>query len=309
MTQPDLASGKWKFRFQSLKLDLKDRGDSMRVIQLFFARTIFVVILICLSIQSAWPENKKLIMGWESWPPFCYKDNKDNLVGLDIELITHILNEAGYSLEYEEIPWARSLKWLKDGEIHIAASASKSMEREAFAYFSEPYQKEAYLMFVRKGEASKYSLKSLKDIKGSSFRFGIMRESLYGDEFERLMKDPAFASHVEEVTTDEQNHRKLFANRFEGFIQEYSRMATDGREKGVFDKVEPLFVIEENQLHVMFSKQSTNPDIVNAFNSGLKKIMRDGTYIKIFRKYNLDKYNMINIGDKKNEEKPNDDGR
>jgi polar amino acid transport system substrate-binding protein len=164
--------------------------------------------------------------------------------------VTHILSNAGYAVDYREVPWARSLIWIEEGKIHIGASAMKTPKREAYAYFSAPYQKETYVLFVRKGESSKYRLKSLEDIIGSSFRLGVMRDSLYGSEFERLMKDPNFSEHFEEVTTDEQNHRKLLSKRFDGFIQEYSRMATDGRKSVIFEQVEPLLVIEENQLHV-----------------------------------------------------------
>ncbi len=243
--------------------------------------------------QGAAAEKMKLIMGWQSWAPFTYQDNNNILTGLDIEIIRHIFSSAGYTVEYKKVPWARSLKWIEDGKIHIGASAMKTPEREAYAYFSAPYYKETYVLFVRKGESSKYPLKNLLDIIGSSFRLGVMRNSLYGDEFDRLMKNPEFSRHVEAVTTDEQNHKKLLAKRFDGFIQEYSRMSTDGRISGIFEKVEPLLVIEENYLHVMFSKQATTPEIVHLFNAGLEKIQGDGTYQKIFKKYNLDEFNMV----------------
>jgi polar amino acid transport system substrate-binding protein len=279
----------------------KRRKYIMKKFQLIFnVVAVFAIIIpLCFPVRSSGAEKMKLVMGWESWAPFTYKDTDNQLTGLDIEIIATILNDAGYLLEYREAPWARQLKWLEDGETHIGTSAMKTPEREAFAYFSEPYQKETYIMFVRKGESSKYRLKNLQDIIGSSFRFGVMRDSLYGAEFDRLMKDPKFSEHVEEVPTDEQNHMKLLAKRFDGFLQEYSRMATDGRKIGIFEKVEPLFVVEENQLHVMFSKKSTTPEIVNAFNTGLKKIREDGTYQKIFQKYGLDQFNMIAIEEKK----------
>jgi ABC-type amino acid transport substrate-binding protein len=258
-----------------------------------FFLLIAMITLLGFTGQGAASEKMKLIMGWQSWAPFTYQDSNNILTGLDIEIIRHIFSSAGYTVEYKKVPWARSLKWIEEGKIHIGASAMRTPERESYAYFSAPYYKETYMLFVRKGESSKYPLKSLPDIIGSSFRLGVMRNSLYGDEFDRLMKNPEFSRHVEAVTTDEQNHRKLLAKRFDGFIQEYSRMSTDGRISGIFEKVEPLLVIEENYLHVMFSKQSTTPEIVHLFNAGLEKIQGDGTYQKIFKKYNLDKFNMV----------------
>jgi polar amino acid transport system substrate-binding protein len=267
----------------------------MKKVQMVLNMIVAFAMITLLGIpeQCAAAEKMKLMMGWQSFTPFTYQDKNNILTGLDIEIITLILSSAGYEVKYKEIPWARSLKWIEDGKIHIGASAMKTPEREAYAYFSAPYYKETYVLFVRKGESSKYPLKNLHDIIGSSFRLGVMRASLYGVEFDRLMKDPAFSRHVEEVTTDEQNHKKLLAKRFDGFIQEYSTMSTNGKIFGIFEKIEPLFVIEENYLHVMFSKQTTTPEIVRLFNAGLEKIQRDGTYQKIFKKYNLDKFNMI----------------
>ncbi len=267
----------------------------MKKFQMLFTMIVIfaMTILLCFPGKSTAAEKKKLIMGWEPFAPFTYKGSGNVLTGLDIEIVTHILSNAGYVVDYREVPWARSLKWIEEGKIHIGTSAMRTPAREAYAYFSDPYQKETYVLFVRKGESSKYNLKRLQDIIGSSFQLGVMRDSLYGAEFAHLMKNPKFSKHVEAVTTDEQNHKKLLAKRFDGFIQEYSRMATDGRKTGIFEQVEPLFVIEENYLHVMFSKKSTTPEIVNSFNVGLEKIREDGTYQKIFQKYNLEKFNMI----------------
>jgi polar amino acid transport system substrate-binding protein len=196
-------------------------------------------------------------------------------------------------VKYRAAPWARQLKDLEEGMIQITASSMKTPEREVYAYFSDPYYRESYIVFVRKGEAANYHFKHLCDIIGSSFRLGVMRDSLYGDDFVRLMKNPAFSKQIEAVTMDDQNHKKLLAHRLDGFIQESSRMSTEGRKTGIFAKVEPLLVIEENYLYFMFSKKSTNPEIVKVFNIGLKNMRKDGNYQRIFKKYRLDQYNML----------------
>ncbi|MFZ5571913.1 MAG: substrate-binding periplasmic protein [Thermodesulfobacteriota bacterium] len=252
-----------------------------------------LILLLGFFARGAEPEPRTLIMGWEPWAPFAYRDADNSVTGLDMEIVTRILSSAGYTVEYQEAPWARILKWMEEGKIHIGGSAMKTPEREAYAYFSAPYQRETYLLFVRKGRSPNYPIRHLRDIVTSSFRLGVMRDSLYGAEFVQLMENPRFSSHVEEVTTDEQNYRKLLENRIDGFIQEYSRMATEGKKSGIFDQVEPLLVIEKNWLHVMFSKKATSPEIVRIFNAGLEKMRKDGTYEKLFRKYNLEQYNMI----------------
>ncbi|RPH39843.1 MAG: amino acid ABC transporter substrate-binding protein [Desulfobulbaceae bacterium] len=252
-----------------------------------------LLILFGVAGQSYATEKMTLIQGWNTWEPFTYMDNHNKLNGLDIEVAHHIFSRAGYDVKYQEAPWPRQLLWIEDGTIHITASSMKTPEREVHAYFSDPYYKESYIVYVRKGEAANYRFASLSDIIGSSFRLGVMRGSLYGPEFQRLMNDPAFSEHIEEVTTDKQNHTKLLSHRIDGFIQESSRMSVEESKTGIFAQVEPLFVIEENLLHFMFSKKATTPEIVNVFNIGLKIMRADGTYQKIFKKYKLDQFNML----------------
>ncbi len=252
-----------------------------------------IMALSCFPGVSIPHDKMTLIQGWNPWKPFTYLDENDSLTGIDVEIVHHILSLAGYAISYQESSWARQLKWIEDGTIQITASAMITSEREAYAYFSDPYYKESYILFVRQGESRNYDITSLQDIVGSSFRLGVMRGSLYGDEFVRLMEDPEFSRQVEEVTTDEQNHDKLLTHRLDGFIQEASRMSTEGKQSGISEQVEPLFVIEENYLHFMFSKKSVHPEFVAMFNEGLRKIRTDGTYQRLFEKYGLDTFNML----------------
>ena len=267
----------------------------MKKIQSFLNKSFFVLLIFfTFSEQSAEAESRILIQGWESYPPLTYMDSQNNLTGLDIEIVQEICRRTGYEVKYQEAPWARLLLWLKNGTIQIASSATKTSEREKIAYFSDPYYKESYIVFVRKGEAANYRIKGLQDLIDSSFRLGVIRANVYGAEFDQLIKDPAFSKHIEEVTSDVQNHKKLLSNRLDGFIEESSRMSTEGRKTGIYEKVEPLFVIGEDYMHFMFSKKSTTPEIAQMFNSELKKMRADGKYQELFKKYKLDQFNMLN---------------
>jgi polar amino acid transport system substrate-binding protein len=267
----------------------------MKRIQTVFAATLsfMAVFLSGIHCDSLAAGKIRLIQGWEPWAPFAYSDGNLKLTGIDIEIIRHIFNGKGYVVEYLEAPWPRQLKCLEEGDIQIAASAMKTPERETYAFFSEPYYSESYYVFIRKGEKSKYSARSLKDIVNGSFLLGVMRGSIYGSEFDGLMKNPEFLKHIQPVAMDEQNYKKLLAFRLDGFIQESSRMSVKGRELGIYEKVEPLFLIEENQQHFMISKKTGSPEVVRIINDGLKEMRKDGTYQEIFRKYKLEKYNML----------------
>ena len=258
--------------------------------------TVFFVLLMHLPglpHLSHGKETMTLIQGWNPWEPFTYLDENNSMAGIDVGIAQHIFSRAGYTVRYQETSWARQLKWIEDGTIHVTASSMRTPERESFAYFSDPYYRESYILFIRKGEFGNYDISSLQDVVGSSFRLGVMRGSLYGDEFVRLMRNPEFSRQVEEVTSDEQNYQKLLTNRLDGFIQESSRMLIEGKASGILEQVEPLFAIEGNFLHFMFSKQSVSPEIVAMFNEGLRTLHADGTYQRLFEKHGLDNFSML----------------
>lgn len=238
-------------------------------------------------------EKQTLIMGWEEWAPFTFKDQADQITGLDADLVKTIITGMGHDVQYRELPWKRTLHLIEKGQVHIGASAFKTEERAAYAHFSIPYQNETYIMYVRKGEATKYPQRSLKDIKNSTFRFGTLRGSVYGHTFNELMKDPKFSSKVEPVAKDEQNHLKLLSGRFDGFIQETSRLLATEKNADILSKIEPLFVVDQDALHIMFSKKSVSAEFVHQFNQQLQTFMNSGSYEKLFTKYGLNKSNMI----------------
>ncbi len=256
--------------------------------RLYLIIVILIMPLCGLPQPTRAAENMTLIQGWNPWAPFAFQYPQGSMAGIDIEIVHHILSHAGYTITYQEAAWARQLKLIEDGTLHITASAMITPEREAYACFSDPYYRESYLIFVRKGEAANHHISSLQDIAGSSFRLGVMRGSMYGDEFVRLMENPEFSRQIETVTSDEQNHQKLLTHRLDGFIQEASRMLTDGKKSGIRDQVEPLFVVGEDDLHFMFSRQSVPAEIIHKFNEGLRNLRADGTYQRIFETYGLD---------------------
>ena len=70
----------------------------------------------------------------------------------------------------------------------MAASASKTPEREEYALFSDPYRTESAVMYVRIEDAGKYNFDSLEDIIGTEFKLAVTRGYYYGEEFEELKR-------------------------------------------------------------------------------------------------------------------------
>ena len=226
-----------------------------------------------------------LSLGWEPWEPYQYKAG-DTVTGLDIDLVVSVLERAQCQVTLQEIPWARLLNLLEYGKINLALGASKTPEREAYAYFSQPYRSETMALFVRKGEAANYPFQAVEDLANGSFKLGIVREYYYGDRFAELLNDPAFKKQVLEADNENENYTKLLKNRIDGFLSDPFATAEGLRQAGLSEQIEMHPVpIHSNDIYVMFSQKSTTLEQVELFNQSLEALKADGTYAEIIEKY------------------------
>jgi len=226
------------------------------------------------------------LCGWEPWEPYIFENDSKQLTGLDVELVQAIVKQMKFTIEFKQLPWKRHLHMVENGKIHIATSASKSSEREQYAFFSNPYRTETAVMFVRKGESKSFPLTSLDQITTSNFNIGVANEYYYGETYQELMKNPKFASHVQSVQNDALNLKKLLKNRIDGFLADAVAGVSMIRKEGASALVEkhPMIIYSDN-IHVMFSKKLLSQEVVTLFNQSLTAIKQNGVYDQIMNKY------------------------
>jgi polar amino acid transport system substrate-binding protein len=229
-------------------------------------------------------EKKSFSIGWDPWMPYQHIDKNNRLTGLDIELIQSIFSDMGCTLEYKQVPWKQLLPAVKRGQISLAAGASKSLERMAYAYFSNAYRIEAVVLFVRKGETK--AIKHISDIIGSDLKIGILKGNYYGQTFEKLMKNKNFKEHIQLVSADQINITKTLNKRIDGFLCDKYAGISEINRIGAFNRfdIHPN-PISSSDIHLMFSKKTCKPIDVNRFNDSLKKLKKNGTLNQIIHKY------------------------
>jgi polar amino acid transport system substrate-binding protein len=243
------------------------------------------VISALLFLSTNFVLAEELSFGWEDWQPYQYKDSDGQVTGLDIELSQAIFGNFDYQLALQEMPWKRHLNSIEDGSTDIAASASKTPEREEYALFSDPYRTESAVMYIRKADAGIYKFDSLEDIIGSEFKLAVTRGYYYGEEFGELMKNSEFKKNIREVNDNQLAQRQLSLNRVDGFLEDPIAATLELKEEGLLDKVEILMPVYSDNIYIMFSKKSVSPDIVKSFNSSLAELRANGVYDQIMNKY------------------------
>ncbi|MCY6960591.1 ABC transporter substrate-binding protein [Clostridium brassicae] len=100
----------------------------------------------------------------DSYPPMEFRDEKNNLVGFDIELANQLGKELGVKVEFVTTEWKGILLALQSGKFDaIISGLSITDERKKSIDFSEPYVMGGQVIAVKKGNTS---IKKLDDLKG-----------------------------------------------------------------------------------------------------------------------------------------------
>ena len=115
-------------------------------------------------------DNKKIIQSaWYHWDPYQYqlKINETDsviLTGLDIELINALFKRLGKKVNYTAMKWADHQRAVESGEKDFAAGAFSTIEREEYAYISDPYRTEENVLYVPRGKSAEYNFVGTKDM-------------------------------------------------------------------------------------------------------------------------------------------------
>jgi len=251
---------------------------------------IEIIAMLIMFGAGAWSmaaqEACQVKIAWESWEPFQFQDANRKYTGIDIDMVSAILEKMRCQCSFIEATWARAILEIQHGRIHLLMGATKTPEREEFAYFSMPYRQESFALFVRKGESAKYQFASLKDMLSVPFRLGVTRGYYYGEEYAKLSATPEFQAILDEMTNDNLHYAKLVAHRIDGFLAEPMVSMLELRKKGLSDQVEvhPLRLFSSD-ISVMFSKQLVTPEFVQTFNRYLAELQANGIFEAILKKY------------------------
>lgn len=107
----------------------------------------------------------KLVVGLDdAYPPMEFRDEKNNLVGFDIDLANEIGKKLGVKIEFMTTEWNGILLSLQSKKFDaIISGLSITEERKKSIVFSEPYVMGGQVIAVKAGNDS---IKTLADLKG-----------------------------------------------------------------------------------------------------------------------------------------------
>lgn len=235
------------------------------------------------------------ISGWYPWEPFQYEKSTSygpELAGIDIDLITTIVKKLCSDVHFDKVNWDQHITDIKSGVRDIALGATFSEERSQFAYFSEPYRYEQNSLFMLKSSTKvlnfKYITQFLAQIRAFNFKIGIEEGAIYADNrINGFINDPTNSDIVIKNDGIINNLRDLINGKIDGFLSD-RLVGTSAVVNGKYgDKVQeiPLDIKVPAPIHIMFSKKTISPELLEKINAIILSIKSDGTYEKIVRNY------------------------
>jgi polar amino acid transport system substrate-binding protein len=201
-----------------------------------------------------------------------------------------VFAQIGYEVSYEEVRWKQHQVDIQNGVRDIAAGAFKNAERAEYAYYSAPYRKETDVLYLRKGDARHYTFTDVSELlarfRERSFRLGIIDGFYYGPEIMQFIDDPANAGRIVRVPDDIANFENLLSQKIDGFVVDRLVGATLAWRYGWQVAVEEISPpVYSADIHVLFSKKSIPPELVEEFNRSLDDLKKSGQYGRIIREH------------------------
>jgi len=127
-------------------------------------KLIFAAVTAVVLLTSCAPAVKKIVFAVDPhWAPMEFLDDAKELQGYDIDLTKAVAQEAGFTVEFRQVPWDQLFPGLQAGLYDVVASAVVINPARQEKYdFSDPYLNAGQILVVPRGTATT----RLDDLKG-----------------------------------------------------------------------------------------------------------------------------------------------
>jgi len=233
--------------------------------------------------------------GWYPWDPYQYRDYRRGtpvLTGFDVEIERALAHILGVDITLPEIAWDEHLKRIAAGTADIAAGATESEARRAFAMFSKPYRRETDVLILRRGAAAKYPFRTIDEMLAAfaqhKFRLGVVAGFIYADDrVNRFIADPANKDLIVATGSNADNLANLAAGTIDGYLADRIAAATTAwrQHQGALIEEHPLRF--STDIRFMLSRASQTPEMLARIDSAIDQLHRSGEYRRIAASYAL----------------------
>lgn len=230
------------------------------------------------SVAAAPPPAKVFVVGTDAaYAPFESQNEKGEIVGMTIDMLTAVAQKAGVEIKFVNTPWEGIFNSLQQGDRDILASSiTITDERKQTMDFTNPYF-DAYQLIAVKANSKVAKFDDLKKLKVG------VQTGTTGDE----------------VVTKQQGKNSTNIKRFESTPLALKELEAGGVDAVVADNGVVINYVTNNPgakfktvsdkafapEQYGFAVKKGNAELLEKLNKGLADIKADGSYDKIYAKY------------------------
>lgn len=213
----------------------------------------------------------------ENFPPYSYLEG-ETPKGLSVEVVQAVLDEAGFTGEFNFLPWARAYQKAVRGDNVLIFSIARIPEREdSFRWVGEiaPYRTSLYKLAERELDVT-----DLDDAR--QYRIGVSQQ----DVIYTYLMSRGF-NQLDIIGTDALNIQKLKYGRFPLMAYDEASFVYALKQQGEAAKdFEQVLSIDDlsGSLYMAFGKNS-DAALVERFRVALASIKASGRYQAILDRY------------------------
>lgn len=206
-----------------------------------------------------------------TFPPYEYYEGND-IVGIDAEIAQAIADKMGLKLEIQDMEFNSIITAVQSGKADLGlAGMTVTDERKQSVDFSDSYATGIQSVIVKDGS----SIKSIDDLKGK--KIGVQLATT-GDIY---AKDDFGEENVEEYNKGTDAVMALTSGKIDAVIID------NQPAKSFVETTDGLTILDTDYVQEDYAAAIAkgNTDLLNAVNTALKELKKDGTIQKILDKY------------------------
>lgn len=260
-----------------------DMKKFIRAAALIMAAASLAALVSCGKTNSDNDKNKDktwVIVTDTVFKPFEFRDEKDNLVGIDVDIVAAVAADQGFKYELQSLGWDASIQACQSGQANaMIAGASITEKRVNEGWiFSDSYYDAAQCMAV----AINSDINGFDDLSG---KLVCVKNGTQGADYAESLKDQ-YGFNLTYVEDSPTMYQYVSGGQAVACFEDTPIMASTIHDQ---NDTYQLRIVEGSENdgagYGMAIFDESNKELIDMFNAGLKNIKASGKYDEILAKY------------------------
>ena len=216
-------------------------------------------ILLCCCLLYAWPRMAfacELRVQVSDFPPYSYQKDGE-WRGSRVVLSQRLAQKLNCGVRFYDVPWARALILLQQGDLDLMFNLTPTPARESFLWFSRPHHLERLAFATTLTDPQWQQLHDLQKLAEFPGIIALTQGSYMGEPMMQLLQQSKFRQKTLEVAERRVKNELVLKDRAQGLVEDldYLKFAIANFPEYQQLTITPLR-LAQTKVSAGFSKQS-----------------------------------------------------